>query len=244
MPCSRSIAACAFDAAMSSRHKRLSKPIEALMRVISASGPLPNRPPQVRCESRCEGGLSAMRRRVAMSGKGGQTQRMTSDSIRAARQALKEGRIEVAAEMADAILAQAAHDLDALEIKALAAVEGHDHQTAENALRKAIALAPDRRWPYADLTRLLLKLRRSADAEAVSRQALAADPNNADAHAMLGSMLAERENWFDAAMHFEHAIALAGRHSQLLTGLGLARMRSGRVDEARRLLEEAGKADP
>src|SRR6185312_2810979 len=43
------IAACAFDAAISSRHNFLSKPMEALMRVISSSGLVSNRPPQVRC---------------------------------------------------------------------------------------------------------------------------------------------------------------------------------------------------
>src|SRR5438445_9607039 len=58
---------------MSSRHSLLSKPIEALMRVISASGPLPNRPPQVRCGSRFAGGLSAIGARVAMCREGGQT---------------------------------------------------------------------------------------------------------------------------------------------------------------------------
>ena len=44
----RSIAACACGAAISSRHILLSKPIEAFISRITASGPLPKRPPQVR----------------------------------------------------------------------------------------------------------------------------------------------------------------------------------------------------
>src|SRR6476469_2058722 len=53
---SRSIVACAFDAAMSSRHSLLSKLIDALMRVIKSAGLISKRPPQVRCA----GGFSAM----------------------------------------------------------------------------------------------------------------------------------------------------------------------------------------
>ena len=164
--------------------------------------------------------------------------------IVAARQALQEGRTDAAAAIADEVLSDTPADVDALEIKALAASESGDDWTAEEALRKAIALAPDRRWPYADLTRLLLKMHRKVDAEAVAGAALAVDDRNPDAHALLGSMLAERELWVDAAAHFERAIALVGNHPQLLTGLGHARMRSGRLDEARSILEAAVKADP
>ena len=169
---------------------------------------------------------------------------MTANGIHAARQALKEGRADAAAAIADQILGDAPDDVDALEIKALVAIERGDDPAAEAPLRHAIAVAPDRRWPYADLARLLLKLQRQAEAEQVTRAALAADTNNADAHALLGSMLAEREQWVDAAQHFERAIGLVGNHPQLLAGLGHAKMRSGRLSEARRLLEAASAADP
>ena len=169
---------------------------------------------------------------------------MTANAIQAARQALKEGRTDAADAIADGILADAPDDVDALEIKALVAIERGDDRAAEEALRRAIAVAPDRRWPYGDLARLLLKQQRSADAEQVARTALAADPNNPDAHALLGSILAEREQWVDAAGHFERAIALVGKHPQLLAGLGQARMRAGRVAEARDILAEAVNADP
>src|SRR5437868_215865 len=66
IPWSRSMAACAFDAAMSSRHSRLSNVIEALMRVISSSGFVSNRPPQVRCA----GLSSAMAGRCHARGEG------------------------------------------------------------------------------------------------------------------------------------------------------------------------------
>jgi Tfp pilus assembly protein PilF len=172
---------------------------------------------------------------------------MTADGalrgISAARQAIKEGMFETAEEIAAEILSRAPRDLDALEIRALAGMERNDDRAAEEALRLAVSIAPERRWPYADLTRLLLKVDRLADAEAVARAALAADPHNPDAHATLGAMFAEQERWFEAAVHFERAVSLAGNHAQLLTGLGQALMRRGRLDDARRVLGSAIAAD-
>ena len=165
-------------------------------------------------------------------------------SVRAARRAIKSGDFDTAEAIAANMLAEHPANTDALEIKALAEAERGDFLGAETSLRSAIALAPDRRWPYADLTRLLLRQGRSVEAEQVSRAAIAQDERNADAHAMLASMLSEQERWIDAAAHFERAITLVGNHPQLVTGLGQARMRSGRVDDAVGLLEAATKADP
>jgi len=173
---------------------------------------------------------------------------MTSEEIRAlieaARQAFKNGRTEAASKISERILESAPANIDALEIRALAKIEQGRHSEAEASLRSAIAQAPDRRWPYADLAQLLLKLGRPAEAEDVARAALASDPDNADAHAMLGSMLSEREMLVPAAVHFERAIDLVGRHPKLLVGLGRVRMREGKLDLARPLLEAAAAAEP
>lgn len=164
--------------------------------------------------------------------------------ISAARQALKEGKLDAAAGIAAELLSGDPSNLDALEIKALIEIDRGDDAAAEQSLRAAIALAPNRRWPYADLGRLLLKLGRNTDAEAVAREALAADTGNADAHAMLGSLLVEREMLVPAAACFQQAIALAGPHPQLQAGLGRVLMRQGRLEAARPLLEAAANADP
>jgi len=164
--------------------------------------------------------------------------------IRAAREAIGNGSLETAEKLASNILAEHPTNIDALEIKALVALGRGDTASAESMLREAISVAPERRWPYADLARLLLKARRVADAEGVVRAALAADSQNPDAHALMATLLAEREQWVDAASHFDQAISLVGDHPQLLTGLGQARMRSGRLGEARTLLETATKANP
>jgi tetratricopeptide (TPR) repeat protein len=168
----------------------------------------------------------------------------TAQDISAARRAIGERNFELAEVIAAKLLAEEPNNLDALEIRALVAVERNDNRTAEDALRLAIAIAPKRRWPYGDLVRLLLRLDRKSDAEEVARTGLAADPGNPDAHAMLGSILANAERWFEAVANFERAIAIAGRHPQLLNGLGQALLRLGRLDEARAPLEAAVAADP
>lgn len=167
-----------------------------------------------------------------------------ADPIRAARRALGEQRFETAARIAAQILHANPDNLDGLEIKALVEIERGDDLDAEQSLRAAIALAPNRRWPYADLTRLLLKLGRDEEAESVARDALAADPRNADAHFMLGSLLGERGMLVPAASCFQQAIDLVGPHPNLQLGLGRTLLRQGRFKEARPLLEAAAAADP
>jgi Tfp pilus assembly protein PilF len=163
--------------------------------------------------------------------------------IAAARQALSQGKIETAARIAADVLKLSPASLDALEVKALCEAEQGNDAAAEATLRQAIALAPSRRWHYGDLARLLLRLGRTGEAEQIARTAIASDANNADAHAILASLLNDRGAPFEAADHFRQAITLVGPHPQLLTGLGLSLLRQGRLEEARPVLERAAAAD-
>jgi len=163
--------------------------------------------------------------------------------IARARQAMADGHAEIAAGIAGTILEASPDCLDAIEIKALAEIARGDDGAAETSLRRAIAVAPSRRWPYSDLARLLLRVGRTKEAETVAHAALAADSGNADAHAILGSLLVERGAPFEAAVHLRTALQLAGPHPQLLTSLGLSLLRQGRLDEARPVLERAMPAD-
>ena len=167
-----------------------------------------------------------------------------AESISAARAALKAGSVERAGDIAAGILRDDPHNLDALEVHALVAIDRGDHAAAEQTLRAAIATAPDRRWPYGDLARLLMNQGRDEDAEVVARAALAADGANADAHAMLATLLARREMLVAAAAHFERAMALVGPHPDLQLGLGRALLRQGKIEAARPLLEGAAAANP
>lgn len=168
----------------------------------------------------------------------------SSTAIARARAAVRARHLDEAAAIADAVLRDDPAAVDALEIRAVVAEARGDQDVAEQTLRQAIAAAPDRRWPYADLGRLLHRRGRNEAAEAVARAALIADRDNPDAHAMLASLLVERGLLIAAETHCRRAMALAGRHPDLLTALGRALALQGRLDEARALLAEAIAAAP
>ena len=151
--------------------------------------------------------------------------------ITLARQAIPRGDAQTALKIADELIAAEYRHIDVLEIKAVAEVMLGQNLAAEESLRSAIGIAPERRWPYADLSRLLLKLGRNEEAEQVARAALKADAQNPDAHAILGSLLAARETWVEAGNHFLRAAEFAGPHPQLLMGLGQSLLRQGRLNE-------------
>src|SRR5260221_3173051 len=162
----------------------------------------------------------------------------------AGRQAIQARRFEPARSIAVKILREDRKNIDALEIKAIAEIEQGNDQAAEQTLRAAVSVAPWVRWPYAGLAELLTRHGRLADAEEVCREALRADPQNAEAHERLGEFLTARLKAFEAAAHFREAVALAGPDPRLLTRLGNALLRAGRLDEAREPLETAAAADP
>jgi len=165
-------------------------------------------------------------------------------AINRARLAFKDGRLDVATAIVDGLLKTDPGCLDALEVKAMVLQARCDRDGAELTLRQAIAAAPGRHWPYDDLARLLLDSGRPADAEIVVRAALAADGANANAHGMLGVMLSEREDLMPGAWHLRRAIDLAGRHPQLLAGLGRNLARQGALEDAEALLREAVEKMP
>ncbi len=80
-----------------------------------------------------------------------------------------------------------------------------------------------------------------ATAESVLQELLAADPQVVDAHQMLGSLLAERDEHELAVESYRRALALAPDHQASLFGLATAYKVLGRGDDAlvgyRRLLE-------
>lgn len=162
----------------------------------------------------------------------------------AGRQAIGTRNFEAARAIAIEILRQHPRNIDALEIKAIAEIERGNDKDAEQTLQMAMSIAPQLPWPYAGLTELFARSGRIAEAEQVCRRALAADPNDADAHAKLADFLAMRMKAFDATEHYRRAVELTGPEPRLLTPLGHALLRLGKLDEARSRLEAAAAADP
>jgi Flp pilus assembly protein TadD len=70
------------------------------------------------------------------------------------------------------------------------------------------------------------------DAEKVARAALRANPRNAHAHNLFGTILSEMNNLPSGEWHFRSALELSGPQAPVLMNLGLNLMKQGRVDEA------------
>ena len=156
-----------------------------------------------------------------------------------ARAAFGEGRHAAALQLARQVPANGPTALDALEVMALAHRALGDVAETERLLRRAIDIAPARHWPRDDLARLLLDTGRAEAAEQVCREAVAADAANANAQAMLGNFLSEREELVAGASHLRQAIALAGPHPQLQANLGRNLARQGRLSEGEALLRQS-----
>ena len=164
--------------------------------------------------------------------------------IARARAAYGAGQHALAAQLAGQVATCRAASLDALEVMALARRAMGNVAETERLLRTAIALAPARHWPRDDLARLLLDTGRADAAEQVCREAVDADPANANAQAMLGNFLSEREELVEGAGHLRDALALAGPHPQLHANLGRNLARQGRLAEAETLLRQSLAAVP
>lgn len=162
--------------------------------------------------------------------------------IEQARRAAQLGQWAEAERLAQGALAEAATDIDAIEILMLARRHAGDMQAAEQLLRQAIAAAPERRWPYGDLARLLIEGGRPVEAEAVARQALGSDATNADALALLGKLELDRGLLIEAEGHLRQAISIAGPHPELVLALGRSLILQGRSAAARQLLEPLARA--
>ena len=157
---------------------------------------------------------------------------------------MRRNRLREAEAQACAALEAAPDDVDAIEIIALVARARGDSGAAEQAFRRIVSIDPGARWAWDDLARLLIEAGRPADAEDSVRRGLAADPDHADAHALLGGFLSEREALVEGAWHLRRAIALAGRHPALLVNLARNLMRQGALDEALTLVGEAARGEP
>ena len=166
------------------------------------------------------------------------------DKIESARAAVRQEQYATAASAARDVLHASPDSVDALEILFLCQQAQGDTANAESTLRQVIGLAPTRQWPRGDLARLLLAAGRTPEAEHVLRDAIAIDPANADAHAMLGALLSEREALVPGAAHLHRAIELVGRHPLLVANLGRNLMRQGKLDDAEPLLQAAANTAP
>ena len=164
--------------------------------------------------------------------------------IAQARELLNWGQVDPALAAARRRLAEAANDIDALEILALVSQQRGQTAEAVGLLEKIVDLAPRLDWPRDDLAILLAGLGRKAEAEAAVRSALTVNARNPQAHAMLGTLLTERRDLPGGEAAFRRALALVGDHPSTQVALAANLIEQGKLEAAEPLLARADQLAP
>lgn len=157
---------------------------------------------------------------------------------------LNRGEVELALAAAQRRLADAARDIDALEILALVCQQRGQVAEAIALLETIIDLAPDLDWPRDDLAILLAGRGSRTEAEAVTRAALTLNDRNPQAHAMLGTLLTERRDLPGGEAAFRRALALVGDHPPTQVALAANLIEQGKLETAEPLLARADQLAP
>jgi serine/threonine-protein kinase len=98
---------------------------------------------------------------------------------------------------------------------------------------------------YAGLALAYQKLGgRDREAEAAARQALAIDPDNADAHTEYAFALADKGEFGAAIAESEKAVSLPSHSINNMDGLGFTLLFAGKIEEAAQAFQRALAADP
>lgn len=157
---------------------------------------------------------------------------------------VQEHRLAEAVELYQAICARDPRDAESWFM--LGTVHGRlgDIAGAEQALRKALAVAPDFAPARLNLGQALELQGKLPEAEICYHRALALDPELADAHASLARLCAQRSALRDALAHYEAALRLEPRRAGVQLELGRLLQRLGRLADALPHLEQAVRLTP
>lgn len=147
------------------------------------------------------------------------------------RQAFEAGDLAAALSLAEMRLNGHAGDDDAMQLKAFALRARGDVRGAEAVMRLAIAGDAASDWALNSLTELLHGAG-DPEAETAARQAIAARPDDAQAHVQFAVILGGKDDLPAAEYHNRRALELAGEHPAILVNLGLCLYNQGRLDEA------------
>ncbi len=121
----------------------------------------------------------------------------------------------------------------------LLALDGNQPRRAVEHLARAVAITPGQPAPHLALADALERCGDAAAAMDQCRTVLAADGDNAGAHARLGALLLEAGRPAEAVRHLAAALAVRADWPSALNNFGLALHRLGRHDDAAAALGEA-----
>jgi Flp pilus assembly protein TadD len=160
------------------------------------------------------------------------------------REALQRGDMRAVEAAAEERLKTAGRDVNALELRFIVQQRRGQFGQAARTLDAVIGIDHRADWAYNELVQLFMAHGKPEDAEKVARAALRANPRNAHAHNLFGTILSETNNLPSGEWHFRSALELSSPQASILTNLGLNLMKQGRVDEANGLFVQAHDLAP
>jgi Tfp pilus assembly protein PilF len=160
------------------------------------------------------------------------------------RDALTRGDMRAVEAAAEERLKTAGRDVNALELRFIVQQRRGQFGQAARTLDTVIGIDPSADWAYNELIQLFMAHGKPEDAEKVARAALRANPRNAHAHNLFGTILSEMNNLPSGEWHFRSALELSGPQAPVLMNLGLNLMQQGRVDEAEGFFSRAHELAP
>jgi Tfp pilus assembly protein PilF len=160
------------------------------------------------------------------------------------REALQRGDMRAVEAAAEERLKTAGRDVNALELRFLVQQRRGQFGQAARTLDAVIGIDHSADWAYNELVQLFMAHGKPEDAEKVARAALRANPRNAHAHNLFGTILSEMNNLPAGEWHFRSALELSGPQAPVLMNLGLNLMKQGRVDEANGYFSQAHDLAP
>jgi tetratricopeptide (TPR) repeat protein len=161
-----------------------------------------------------------------------------------AREAFARSEIKSAEQAVEERLKTAGRDINALEVRYQ--IQRHRGQLGEAArtLDAVIGINVRADWAHNELIKLLLAHGKSADAEQVARAALRANPGNAEAHSLFGTLVSDSGDLLAGEWHLRRALESGKPQAAFLVNLGDNLARQGRLDEAKKYFERAREIAP
>ncbi|HEV7442784.1 MAG TPA: tetratricopeptide repeat protein, partial [Steroidobacteraceae bacterium] len=137
------------------------------------------------------------------------------------REALQRGDMRAVEAAAEERLKTAGRDVNALELRFIVQQRRGQYGQAARTLDAVIGIDHRADWAYNELVQLFMAHGKPEDAEKVARAALRANPRNAHAHTLFGTILSETNNLPAGEWHYRSALELSSPQAPILTNLGL-----------------------
>ena len=161
-----------------------------------------------------------------------------------ARRAVRDGRLDVAAEKLDALLKKAPQHVSALNVLALVHLKAGRLQQAETQYRRSLKLDPRQYRVLQALARLAARRDDLPAARALAKQALDVMPDFVDGMVFLGVLAFREGDLSEAEQWHQRALLLDPDSARLWRDLADLRYREERFAEAAALYQRVTEQDP